>query len=152
MKTINWRYAIGEVFLIFLGITLAIAFQNWNEQRKLNQLEFEVLKQLKIALDNDSADVNLNITTHTRALANCQKLLESLNGSEPLAEQTFIVEAIQALDYTFLISDVSTYEYLIKIMQAPIYGAVVILTCLICQDSLMKSVIQYSLNVRINSR
>ena len=31
---INWQYAIGEVILIFVGITLAIAFNNWNEERK----------------------------------------------------------------------------------------------------------------------
>ena len=30
---VNWRYAIGEIILIFIGITLAIAFNNWNEGR-----------------------------------------------------------------------------------------------------------------------
>ena len=30
---INWRYAIGEVVLIFIGITLAIAFDTWNDDR-----------------------------------------------------------------------------------------------------------------------
>ena len=27
---LNWKYALGELALIFLGISLAIAFQNWN--------------------------------------------------------------------------------------------------------------------------
>ncbi|MCE7991005.1 MAG: hypothetical protein HEP71_03460 [Roseivirga sp.] len=31
---LNWKYALGEVFLIFIGISLAIGFQNWNEDRK----------------------------------------------------------------------------------------------------------------------
>lgn len=31
---INWQYAVGEVILIFVGITMAIAFDNWNEDRK----------------------------------------------------------------------------------------------------------------------
>ena len=30
---VNWQYAIGEVILIFIGITLAIAFNNWNDDR-----------------------------------------------------------------------------------------------------------------------
>ena len=30
---INWQYAIGEIILIFIGITLAIAFNNWNDRR-----------------------------------------------------------------------------------------------------------------------
>ncbi|NVJ45952.1 MAG: hypothetical protein HWE07_02460, partial [Cytophagia bacterium] len=33
---LNWKYAMGEVALIFIGISLAIAFQNWNEDRKQN--------------------------------------------------------------------------------------------------------------------
>ena len=31
---VNWQYAIGEVVLILIGITLAIAFNNWNEWNK----------------------------------------------------------------------------------------------------------------------
>jgi len=31
---LNWKYALGEVLFIFIGISLAIGFQNWNEDRK----------------------------------------------------------------------------------------------------------------------
>lgn len=33
---LNWKYALGEIALIFIGISLAIAVQNWNEERKEN--------------------------------------------------------------------------------------------------------------------
>ncbi|MEX0290220.1 MAG: hypothetical protein AB3N14_14020 [Flavobacteriaceae bacterium] len=33
---INWKYIIGEVLLIFVGISLAIWFNNWNTERKTN--------------------------------------------------------------------------------------------------------------------
>lgn len=29
----NWKYVVGEIVLIFIGISLAIAFQNWNQNR-----------------------------------------------------------------------------------------------------------------------
>jgi hypothetical protein len=30
------RYAVGEVFLVVIGILIALQINNWNEQRKLN--------------------------------------------------------------------------------------------------------------------
>lgn len=36
---LNWKYALGELVLIFLGISLAIAFQNWNASMEEDSLE-----------------------------------------------------------------------------------------------------------------
>ncbi len=36
---LNWKYALGEILLIFIGITSAIWFNNWNEQKKDRKLE-----------------------------------------------------------------------------------------------------------------
>jgi hypothetical protein len=112
MKKINWKYAFGEILLIFIGITLAITFQNWNENRKQAELEKTVLKQLKVSLQNDVKDVNANLATHKRVQQSCQKILQILNSSNPIDDQTVIQEMSQASDNSFLISDVSTYEYL----------------------------------------
>lgn len=51
---LNWKYALGEIALIFIGISLAIGFQNWNESRKASEFEQEVLKEIRgsLALDN----------------------------------------------------------------------------------------------------
>ena len=45
------RYAIGEIFLIFVGITLALWFNNWNDQRRLRELEDENGRLKKIVAD-----------------------------------------------------------------------------------------------------
>ena len=112
MNKINWKYAAGEVILIFIGITLAIAFQNWNENQKQSKLEKTVLKQLKISLQNDLKDVNANLVTHKRAQESCQRILEHLSGEAPIDDGSIIQEISQAIDNTFLVADVSTYEYL----------------------------------------
>lgn len=46
-RSFNWRYAIGEVILIFIGISLAIGFQNWNDERKLKIEAEQVLQSLR---------------------------------------------------------------------------------------------------------
>ncbi|NVK84251.1 MAG: hypothetical protein HWE21_08020 [Cytophagia bacterium] len=55
---LNWKYAIGEMVLIFLGISLAIAFQNWNEDRKRELSEIVFLEELLEDLKRDSATVD----------------------------------------------------------------------------------------------
>ena len=55
---VNWKYAIGEVILIFLGITLAIAFDNWNESRKDESLKQDYLVKLKSNLEQDIEDIS----------------------------------------------------------------------------------------------
>ncbi|MEM6722025.1 MAG: DUF6090 family protein [Bacteroidota bacterium] len=112
MKKINWKYAFGEILLIFIGITLAITFQNWNENRKQAELEKTVLEQLKVSLQNDLKDVNANLGTHQKVQRSCMQILQVLNGSEPLNDQQVIRLISEASDNSFLISDVSTYEYL----------------------------------------
>lgn len=46
---INWKNAVGEIIFIFIGITLAIWFQNWNEdqqdQKKAHKLQLALHRE-----------------------------------------------------------------------------------------------------------
>ncbi len=52
---LNWKYAIGELVLIFLGISLAISFQNLNANLKLKSQEQTILESLLTDFELDSA-------------------------------------------------------------------------------------------------
>jgi len=54
----NWKYALGELTLIFLGISLAIWFNNWNDMRKREQLQEEVLLQVYTDIVTNKGDVD----------------------------------------------------------------------------------------------
>lgn len=41
------KYAIGEIILVVIGILIALQINNWNEQRKDNVKEQEILKRLR---------------------------------------------------------------------------------------------------------
>ena len=45
------KYAIGEIILVVIGILLALQINNWNEQRKSNQLSKEFHQKLADELD-----------------------------------------------------------------------------------------------------
>ncbi len=46
-QKINLKYIFGEIFLIFVGISLAIWFNNWNTSIKSNQDKEIVIKRVK---------------------------------------------------------------------------------------------------------
>jgi hypothetical protein len=51
------RYAIGEIFLVVIGILIALQINNWNENRKERLIEIKYLSNLKHDLQSDSTDL-----------------------------------------------------------------------------------------------
>lgn len=48
------KYAIGEIVLVVIGILIALAISNWNEQRKDNDYLHTLLQEMDISLSQDS--------------------------------------------------------------------------------------------------
>ncbi|MCJ7466881.1 MAG: DUF6090 family protein [Maribacter sp.] len=47
------RYAIGEIVLVVIGILIALQINNWNENRKVDLLEKDLLNEVKNGLEYD---------------------------------------------------------------------------------------------------
>lgn len=69
-------YALGEVLLIFVGITLSIWFSNWNDSRREREIEISILRELREDLSDDSIDVADNITLRERAIIASRRILD----------------------------------------------------------------------------
>jgi hypothetical protein len=48
---IYWRYAIGEIVLVVVGILIALQINNWNEAKKTLTLEKRILIALHIEFE-----------------------------------------------------------------------------------------------------
>ncbi|MEM7575651.1 MAG: DUF6090 family protein [Bacteroidota bacterium] len=54
MKSINWRYALGEIIIVIIGISLAFSLNNWKEssaerrqrQQYLSALELDIVAEI----------------------------------------------------------------------------------------------------------
>lgn len=48
-----FKYAIGEIVLVVIGILIALQINNWNENRKSNQFQTKILKEIKASIQLD---------------------------------------------------------------------------------------------------
>jgi len=72
---------LGELALIFLGITAALWFDNANQARKQQQLETQILHEMSAGLVRDTADLHVNLVLGDSALASLDTVLARLAGS-----------------------------------------------------------------------
>lgn len=57
-----FKYAIGEIILVVIGILIALQINNWNQDRKASIKEKLILKEFKTSIDNDLLHFEENYT------------------------------------------------------------------------------------------
>ena len=62
------KYAIGEIFLVMIGILLALQVNNWNENRKERIAEQTLYKTLISSLESDLEDANDKISSVDKSI------------------------------------------------------------------------------------
>ena len=75
----NWRYALGEVLLIVVGVTIALAATSWYEERQEQLDESLILRQLQQTLSEDLIYFNSEWETTRNRERNIMALLEHLD-------------------------------------------------------------------------
>ena len=57
-RNLNFKYIIGEILLLFIGINLAIWFNNWNASKKTNEDKRIALSKIIEEMDNNKLEVD----------------------------------------------------------------------------------------------
>jgi hypothetical protein len=78
-----WWYAVGEIFLIFAGITLALWFSNWNETRRERVVERRVLTDIIANLHANAAHIEDNIKFDRSSVQACNTILAAIEARGP---------------------------------------------------------------------
>ena len=104
-------YGIGEVLLIFVGITLAIAFDNWNDQKKTDALERQILGAIVRNLEANVEELGRNIRGDEIAVSGLEPVLEVLIAGTPWDDS--LVEPLeQSMNWSSPYFATSGYESL----------------------------------------
>ena len=118
-NTMNWKYILGEVLLIFIGINLAIWFNNWNETNKINTNKTIALDKIEAEIQNNleelrsARQINIKIP---KAITNYKEFVFKGNG-HPVSEISQMQDFQKEYSGFFQIKDSvrindSVYRYL----------------------------------------
>lgn len=73
-----FKYAIGEIVLVVIGILIAIQINDWNENRKINKEETRFLTQLKEEFTINKENLTKINDNNTKILEALQKVLDEM--------------------------------------------------------------------------
>lgn len=65
----NWKYVLGEIFLIFIGINLAIWFNNWNSSKEAHRNKLAAIEKIAGEIKDNLEEIegvldqNMNVVT-----------------------------------------------------------------------------------------
>lgn len=79
-----FKYAIGEIFLVMIGILLALQVNTWNEARKDRNREQAILYSLKQDFTTNISNVNDAFNTFSEAYESSVVLLEIVKDNAPI--------------------------------------------------------------------
>ena len=74
-----FKYAIGEIILVVIGILIALQINNWNENRKNRQFESEIIALIDNNLVQDSTSLAFELNKAKLAMATTNRLLHQVN-------------------------------------------------------------------------
>ena len=76
-----FKYAIGEIILVVIGILIALSINNWNEDRKQGSLELEILKAINLDLAENVIRIQRMITRDSLRIIEYESIIKILKDS-----------------------------------------------------------------------
>jgi hypothetical protein len=103
-------YAIGEIFLVVIGIVIALQLDNWNDSRQQREVEIKYLKEIRNNLVSDRADIAWNINFNEEKQASARHIMKFLDREIPYSDTLRRHFGNLTLNVTRSIVNVSAYE------------------------------------------
>lgn len=102
---------VGEIFMVMVGILLALQVNNWNDDRKDALKELKLLREMRSNLDGDLKDCRYNITRNEQLLRGNTAVLNQLTDRTPFHD-SLRVHYGSIFGNTTLTANTSAYDNL----------------------------------------
>ena len=98
---LNWSYAIGELFIVTIGVLIALAINEWNNNRLERAEEVLIVERLVSDLQGDLADYQLGLEILERKEDSLRRLHSDLMSadSRPSDLTQFLQDVIYSTNY-----------------------------------------------------
>lgn len=94
-----FKYAIGEIFLVVLGILLALSINTWNEERKEKAVARNLLKNIRYDLVADTIKYSRDLQSIPKLVDNAKSLLNRTFSDTTSANALFYKMPYSAYNY-----------------------------------------------------
>jgi hypothetical protein len=67
MEKQNWKvfkYIVGKIILVIIGVLIALEVNNWNEENKLKNEEIKILNNFKSVIEDDLIKLDTQINSY----------------------------------------------------------------------------------------
>ena len=89
-NSVNWKYALGEIALLFIGINLAIWFNNWNSYKQIEKSKNIAITKIKEEILSNEIELKKsyqNIISIKNALLDLKKLKKGKDNPEVFPQE-----------------------------------------------------------------
>jgi hypothetical protein len=106
-----FKYAIGEIALVVIGIIIALQLNTWKENSKISQIEKSILIEITNGLHKDLLDINHNVKGHFDGIEACN-YWNKLIYNQPVDADSIASKYTRLLRCFISIQNTSSYESL----------------------------------------
>jgi len=78
-----FKYAIGEIILVVIGILIALQINNWNENRKIKKFEHKILRDIADGIKGNYFQIELSLRNNKASIASANIILKALENNLP---------------------------------------------------------------------
>ena len=108
------KYAVGEIFLVVIGILIALQVNDWNERNKLRTKELIYLENIKADLELNVASLHEFIEVRQSSIHSVEMLLEYFNEKESLNLKDFNAHSINVMVWYPFVQHSNTFQELMN--------------------------------------
>ncbi len=110
---LNWKYALVEILIVIIGVSIAFLLNNWATDRKDLQTERLYLKNIVLDLQTDIAHLDSNANEINKQLQIVQQVFPFL-GKPDTVRDTVFMKVFQLASLVEFIPEDATYQALIN--------------------------------------
>lgn len=90
VSQINWTYALGEIIIVIIGISIAFSLNRWAENAKDRKTKIQYLQSLVVDIDSEIEHLEENILAFEKKLKSVQQVMPFLYGRQAGRDTAFM--------------------------------------------------------------
>ena len=107
-------YAIGEIFLVVIGILIALSINNWNNDKELRKAEKQIYHNILRRINEDKSDIQGNVHYNNKHMVQFQYANEIIEANDRTKMDTLGIILFKLFKYSNYSGSENIYQNLLN--------------------------------------